>query len=48
LTGDGTDDLVTFTKNAEAAVHAALSTGNSFGGRQKWNDFFGLPGETSV
>jgi hypothetical protein len=48
LTGDGKDDIVTFTKNAEAAVHAALSTGNSFGGRQKWNDFFGLPGETSV
>ncbi|MGN9795659.1 FG-GAP-like repeat-containing protein [Streptomyces sp. OZ13] len=46
--GDGRDDVVSFSHTPGADVHVALSTGTAFGGRQKWNDFFGLPGETSV
>ncbi|MEU8255663.1 N-acetylmuramoyl-L-alanine amidase [Micromonospora inaquosa] len=46
INGDGRDDIVTFTCNAEADVYAAVSTGTSFVGTTvKWNDFFCLPGE---
>ncbi|MEV5551197.1 FG-GAP-like repeat-containing protein [Streptomyces sp. NPDC052309] len=46
--GDGKDDVVSFDHTPEADVHVALSTGTAFGDRKKWNDFFGLPGETSL
>ncbi|SCF16444.1 FG-GAP repeat-containing protein [Micromonospora coriariae] len=46
INGDGRDDIVTFTCNADADVYAAVSTGNSFAGTTvKWNDFFCLAGE---
>ncbi|MEW2146316.1 N-acetylmuramoyl-L-alanine amidase [Micromonospora vinacea] len=46
INGDGRDDIVTFTCNADADVYAAVSTGTSFVGTTvKWNDFFCLPGE---
>ncbi|RLP91429.1 hypothetical protein EAD89_12155 [Micromonospora sp. BL4] len=46
INGDGRDDIVTFTCNADADVYAAVSTGTSFAGTTvKWNDFFCLPGE---
>ncbi|RLK25456.1 FG-GAP repeat protein [Micromonospora sp. M71_S20] len=44
--GDGRDDIVTFTCDANADVYAATSTGTSFAGTTvKWNDFFCLAGE---
>jgi hypothetical protein len=49
INGDGKDDIVTFTCNADADVYAAVSTGTSFAGTTvKWNDFFCLPGETTL
>ncbi|MGA4727500.1 N-acetylmuramoyl-L-alanine amidase [Micromonospora taraxaci] len=46
INGDGRDDIVTFTCNADADVYAAVSTGASFVGTTvKWNDLFCLPGE---
>ncbi|WP_433650215.1 N-acetylmuramoyl-L-alanine amidase [Micromonospora zamorensis] len=46
INGDGRDDIVTFTCNADADVYAAISTGTSFVGTTvKWNDLFCLPGE---
>ncbi|MET8257927.1 N-acetylmuramoyl-L-alanine amidase [Micromonospora sp. NPDC005205] len=46
INGDGRDDIVTFTCNADADVYAAVSTGTSFVGTTvKWNDLFCLPGE---
>ncbi|MFD9497727.1 N-acetylmuramoyl-L-alanine amidase [Streptomyces sp. NPDC060035] len=45
--GDGKDDIVTFTHTASADVYVGLSNGSSFGGGQKWHDYFGLPGETT-
>ncbi|WP_411710978.1 FG-GAP-like repeat-containing protein [Micromonospora musae] len=46
INGDGKDDIVTFTCNANADVYAATSTGTSFAGTTiKWNDFFCLAGE---
>ncbi|RLQ00609.1 FG-GAP-like repeat-containing protein, partial [Micromonospora sp. CV4] len=46
INGDGRDDIVTFTCNADADVYAAVSTGTSFAGTTvKWNDFFCLAGE---
>ncbi|MEV6375123.1 FG-GAP repeat domain-containing protein [Micromonospora musae] len=46
VNGDGKDDIVTFTCNADADVYAATSTGTSFAGTTvKWNDFFCLTGE---
>ncbi|MGI5185655.1 FG-GAP-like repeat-containing protein [Dactylosporangium sp. CA-152071] len=45
--GDGKDDIVTFTRGTLNDVYAATSTGTSFTGTSvKWNDFFGLTGET--
>jgi hypothetical protein len=46
--GDGKADIVTFTKNSSADVYVALSTGSAFGAGTKWNDFFGLAGETTL
>ncbi|MEV4755501.1 VCBS repeat-containing protein [Micromonospora sp. NPDC049559] len=46
--GDGKDDAVVFTHNTSADVFTALSTGTGFQGATKWNDFFGLPGETTL
>ncbi|MBV1854858.1 N-acetylmuramoyl-L-alanine amidase [Catellatospora tritici] len=44
--GDGKDDIVTFTCNADADVYAALSNGAGFVGTTvKWNDFFCIAGE---
>ncbi|MCL7457927.1 VCBS repeat-containing protein [Micromonospora echinofusca] len=44
--GDGRDDIVTFTCDANADVYAATSTGTSFAGTTvKWHDFFCLGGE---
>ncbi|MET8118393.1 VCBS repeat-containing protein [Micromonospora sp. NPDC005189] len=46
INGDGKDDIVTFTCNADADVYAAVSTGTGFAGTTvKWNDFFCLAGE---
>ncbi|WP_345962023.1 FG-GAP-like repeat-containing protein [Streptomyces sp. BRB040] len=45
---DGRDDVVSFDHTPGADVHVALSTGTAFGASRKWNDFFGLPGETSL
>ncbi|GEB57102.1 hypothetical protein [Streptomyces gardneri] len=45
--GDGKDDIVTFTHTASADVYVGVSNGSSFGGGQKWHDYFGLPGETT-
>jgi hypothetical protein len=45
VNGDGLDDIITFTRNALGDVYVALSNGTSFGGSQKWHDFFGLAGE---
>jgi hypothetical protein len=44
--GDGKDDIVTFTCNADADVYTAVSNGSAFVGTTvKWNDFFCLAGE---
>ncbi|HEY0639994.1 MAG TPA: FG-GAP-like repeat-containing protein [Pseudonocardiaceae bacterium] len=48
VTGDGRDDIVTFTMNSLADVYSAPSTGSAFGASVKGNDFFGLPGETPL
>jgi len=48
VTGDGRDDIVTFTMNSLADVHTAPSTGSAFGAAVKANDFLGLPGETPL
>ncbi|WP_244871009.1 N-acetylmuramoyl-L-alanine amidase [Catellatospora sp. IY07-71] len=46
VNGDGRDDIITFTCNADADVYAAVSNGSSFVGTTvKWNDFFCLAGE---
>ncbi|MEU6076372.1 N-acetylmuramoyl-L-alanine amidase [Micromonospora sp. NPDC047074] len=46
INGDGRDDIVTFTCNADADVYAAVSNGTGFVGTTvKWNDFFCLAGE---
>ncbi|MEU5962304.1 VCBS repeat-containing protein [Micromonospora parva] len=49
VTGDGRDDIVTFTQNALADVYVGTSTGSSYTGTSaKWNDFFSLGGETAT
>ncbi|MFI1197846.1 FG-GAP repeat protein, partial [Micromonospora sp. NPDC020750] len=48
INGDGKDDIIVFTKNNTNDVHTAQSTGTTFGPPQKWHDFFGLPGETTL
>ncbi|MGW3610533.1 MULTISPECIES: FG-GAP repeat domain-containing protein, partial [unclassified Micromonospora] len=48
VTGDGRDDVVTFTQNTLADVYVGTSTGGSFTGTSvKWNDFFSIGGETA-
>jgi beta-fructofuranosidase len=46
VNGDGRDDIITFTRNADADVYVALSTGSGFGASAKWHDFFGTAGES--
>uniref|UniRef100_UPI0029FF292F FG-GAP repeat domain-containing protein n=1 Tax=Micromonospora sp. RTGN7 TaxID=3016526 RepID=UPI0029FF292F len=47
FSGDGRDDVVAFTRGSLNDVYVATSTGSSFSGTSvKWNDFFGLNGET--
>ncbi|MCX4472458.1 VCBS repeat-containing protein [Micromonospora sp. NBC_01655] len=47
FSGDGKDDIVAFTQGSLNDVYVATSTGSSFTGTSvKWNDFFGLNGET--
>ncbi len=46
VNGDGKDDIVTFTCDANADVYVALSNGAAFVGTTvKWNDFFCVAGE---
>jgi hypothetical protein len=46
FTGDGKDDIVTFTRGAAADVYVARSTGSSFAGTGwKWHDFFAVGAE---
>ncbi|GAA3194954.1 FG-GAP-like repeat-containing protein [Dactylosporangium siamense] len=47
FTGDGKDDIVTFNQGTLNDVYVSTSTGTAFAGTSvKWNDFFGLTGET--
>ncbi|MCW3845308.1 N-acetylmuramoyl-L-alanine amidase, partial [Micromonospora yasonensis] len=46
--GDGRADLAAFSSDPAADVYVALSSGTSFGPAAKWNDFFGLAGETAL
>ncbi|MEV0395154.1 FG-GAP-like repeat-containing protein [Polymorphospora rubra] len=49
FTGDGRDDIVAFTHGSLADVYVSTSTGSGFAGTSvKWNDFFGLSGETTL
>ncbi|WP_196279476.1 FG-GAP repeat domain-containing protein [Catellatospora vulcania] len=49
VNGDGKDDIVTFTCNADADVYAAVSNGSAFTGTTvKWNDFFCTAGEFPI
>ncbi|WP_433393706.1 FG-GAP repeat domain-containing protein [Micromonospora sp. KLBMP9576] len=49
VTGDGRDDIITFTQNALADVYVSTSTGGGFAGTSaKWNDFFSIGGETAT
>ncbi|AJE81408.1 peptidase m23 [Streptomyces albus] len=45
VNGDGKDDIVTFTSNADRDVYVALSDGAKFGPGVKWNDSFTPAGE---
>jgi len=46
FTGDGRDDIVTFTRGAAANVYVARSTGRGFTGTGvKWHDFFAVGAE---
>ncbi|GHJ47918.1 hypothetical protein Cs7R123_52600 [Catellatospora sp. TT07R-123] len=47
VNGDGKADAVSFSSDGDADVWVALSTGSGFGAATKWNDFFGLAGETA-
>ncbi|WP_434100200.1 FG-GAP repeat domain-containing protein [Streptomyces tendae] len=48
FTGDGVDDIVTFTQNPEADVYVAPSTRTEFGEAKVWHDFFAPGGETPL
>ncbi|GAA1405154.1 hypothetical protein GCM10009662_34880 [Catellatospora coxensis] len=49
FSGDGKDDIVTFTHGSLADVYVSTSTGSGFAGTSvKWNDFFALTGETAL
>jgi beta-fructofuranosidase len=45
FTGDGRDDIVTFTHGSLADVFVAPSTGTAFGAAAKWHEYFSLDGE---
>ncbi|NUT33413.1 MAG: N-acetylmuramoyl-L-alanine amidase, partial [Hamadaea sp.] len=45
VNGDGKDDIISFTHDANGDVWVALSTGTSFAASTKWHDFFALTGE---
>ncbi|MFI7674565.1 N-acetylmuramoyl-L-alanine amidase [Actinophytocola sp. NPDC049390] len=47
-TGDGKDDVLTFTKGTLNDVYVGASTGTAFAGGAKWHDFFGLNGEVTL
>ena len=47
-TGDGKDDVLTFTKGTLNDVYVGASTGTGFAGGAKWHDFFGLNGEVTL
>ncbi|WP_088983181.1 FG-GAP-like repeat-containing protein [Micromonospora echinospora] len=46
--GDNKDDIIVFTKNTTNDVYVGLSTGTTFQPGQKWHDYFGLNGETTL
>jgi hypothetical protein len=46
--GDGKDDILVFTKGTANDVYVGLSTGTTFSASQKWHDYFGLNGETTL
>ncbi|GAA1405150.1 hypothetical protein GCM10009662_34870 [Catellatospora coxensis] len=48
VTGDGKDDLVTFTQNGLADSYVAASSGGGFGPGVKWHDFFAPAGEAPM
>jgi hypothetical protein len=48
FTGDGKDDIVTFTRGPGADVYVAASTGSGFGGAGVWQEFFAPGGETPL
>ncbi|MEV0431556.1 N-acetylmuramoyl-L-alanine amidase, partial [Micromonospora sp. NPDC050495] len=49
FSGDGRDDVVAFTHGTLADVYVSTSTGTGFAGTSvKWNDYFGLTGETPL
>ncbi|ASW53787.1 VCBS repeat-containing protein [Plantactinospora sp. KBS50] len=48
VNGDGKDDLIVFTQGTTNDVYTALSTGTTFQPSQKWHDYFGLTGETTL
>ncbi|GHJ47921.1 hypothetical protein Cs7R123_52630 [Catellatospora sp. TT07R-123] len=45
VNGDGKDDIITFTHDAQGDVFVALSNGSSFGAGVKWHEFFAPAGE---
>ncbi|MBB4904977.1 N-acetylmuramoyl-L-alanine amidase [Actinophytocola algeriensis] len=47
-TGDGKDDILTFTKGSLNDVFVGASTGTAFAGGVKWHEFFGLNGEVTL
>ncbi|MFI9838809.1 FG-GAP repeat domain-containing protein [Nonomuraea sp. NPDC051941] len=48
FTGDGKDDVVTFTHGSSGDVYVAPSTGTGFGPAAKWHDFFAPGGEIAA
>ncbi|MFC8391697.1 FG-GAP-like repeat-containing protein [Streptomyces sp. NPDC057238] len=48
VTGDGKDDIVTFTRGTAAEVYSVPSDGTAFTGGGKWNDHFAPAGETPL
>ncbi|WP_027344376.1 FG-GAP repeat domain-containing protein [Hamadaea tsunoensis] len=47
--GDGRSDIVAFNQGSAGDAYVATSTGSSFAGTSvKWNDYFGLGGETTL
>ncbi|MFF6814862.1 peptidoglycan DD-metalloendopeptidase family protein, partial [Streptomyces sp. NPDC012403] len=48
FTGDGVDDIVTFTQDPEADVYVAASTREGFGGAKVWHGHFAPGGEAPL